>query len=157
MKFIRLATIAAAVALFVTACNNTTNTTNTSNAGMQPSPAASPAQKPSAQPSPAGELASARETFSQKCAVCHGPNGEGGVVDVGKKKLKVPSLREGHALGHPDEKLARQVTNGGDGMPPFKAKLTPDQINDLVRFIRHDLQGGAAAPASAATPAAPKS
>ncbi len=156
MKLIRLAMIAAAVALFVTACTDTTNTTNTSSTGAQPSPAASPLQKPSTQPSPADELASARETFSQKCAACHGPNGEGGIVDVGKKKLKVPSLREGHALGHPDEKLVRQITNGGDGMPPFKTKLTPDQINDLVRFIRHDLQGGAAAPKSAATPAAPK-
>jgi mono/diheme cytochrome c family protein len=30
---------------------------------------------------------------------------------------------------------------GGDGMPEFKDKLSPDEINLLVRFVRHEFQG----------------
>ena len=58
--------------------------------------------------------------------------------------LKVPSLKEGHALKHSDDALAKQISKGGGGMPPFKDKLTPEQINNLVRFIKRDIQGAAA-------------
>jgi mono/diheme cytochrome c family protein len=62
-------------------------------------------------------------------------------VKVDNTKLKVPNLTEGHALEHPDEKLVRQVTNGGDGMPKFKDKLSADEINALVHFVRVEFQG----------------
>jgi mono/diheme cytochrome c family protein len=65
-------------------------------------------------------------------------------VKIEGKPLKVPSLKEGHALKHTDEELAKQISKGGDGMPPFKDKLTPEQINNLVRFIHRDIQGNAA-------------
>lgn len=38
-----------------------------------------------------------------------------------------------------------QILKGGDGMPTFKEKLSRDDINHLVRFIREDLQGNARA------------
>lgn len=139
MKFIKLALIISAAAFFIIACNNQTTTNQSSNnAPAQPSPAASP--KPTATPD---EFAAARTTYSQVCSVCHGEQGEGGLKEIEKTKLKVPSLREGHVLSHNDEKLAQQISNGGDGMPPFKSRLKPEQINDLVRFIHHEFQGGA--------------
>ena len=55
-------------------------------------------------------------------------------------KLKVPSLREGHALKHKDEEFVKQITNGGDGMPKFGDKLSRDETIDLVRFIRKEFQ-----------------
>src|SRR5439155_22920837 len=55
---------------------------------------------------------------------------------------KVPNLREGHALKHPDSEFVKQITKGGDGMPAFGQKLKPEEINDMVRFIRHEFQGG---------------
>jgi mono/diheme cytochrome c family protein len=87
------------------------------------------------------EFAAARANYAKHCSVCHGDKGEGGIVKVEDKKLKVPSLREGHALGHPDEKFVKQITNGGDGMPKFSDKLSADEINAMVRFIRHEFQG----------------
>jgi len=142
MKFIKLALVVSAIALFIVACQNQPATNQTSNTTTtQPSPAASPKQ--TATPD---ELAQARTTYSQVCSVCHGEQGEGGLKEIEKTKLKVPSLREGHVLNHTDEKLAQQIGNGGDGMPPFKTRLKPEQINDLVRFIRRDFQGGATGP-----------
>jgi mono/diheme cytochrome c family protein len=99
-------------------------------------PAATPA--PKATPD---EFAFARANYAKHCSACHGDEGKGGLVKVEDKKLKVPSLREGHALHHPDADFVKQITNGGDGMPKFKDKLSPEEINAMVRFIRHEFQG----------------
>jgi len=61
-------------------------------------------------------------------------------------RLKVPSLREGHALRHPDSDFRKQIQAGGDGMPAFKDKLSSQQIDELIKFIRQEFQGGAAPP-----------
>jgi mono/diheme cytochrome c family protein len=88
------------------------------------------------------QFANARGYYAKDCQTCHGANGDGGPVKLDDgTRLKVPSLREGHALRHSDEEFVKQITKGGDGMPAFDKKLTPDQINDVVRFIRHEYQG----------------
>jgi len=93
------------------------------------------------------EFAAARELFAKNCQNCHGPTGTGGPVKLEDgTKLKVPSLREGHALRHPDSDYVKQINKGGDGMPAFKDKLTTQQIDELIRFIRHEIQGGMAPP-----------
>src|SRR5437868_4912708 len=94
------------------------------------------------------EFAAARSVYEKNCKGCHGETGNGGPVKLPDgTKLKVPSLREGHALHHPDSDFVKQITRGGDGMPAFEKKLTPDQINELIRFIRHEFQGGMTPPA----------
>jgi mono/diheme cytochrome c family protein len=103
-----------------------------------PAGATSPAAKATATPD---EFASARANFAKHCVACHGAEGEGGVKTVDDKKLKVPSLSTGHALKHTDEDFVEQIMKGGDGMPEFKDKLSPDEINLLVRFVRHQFQG----------------
>ena len=77
-----------------------------------------------------------RTLFERNCAVCHGPQGEGQQVGT----MTVPSLRTGAALTDPDEKLFRQIRDGGNGMPPSKFTLTDEQIQDLVRFVREEIQ-----------------
>jgi mono/diheme cytochrome c family protein len=89
------------------------------------------------------QFAAMRATFDKNCKSCHGETGKGGPVKLEDgTKLKVPSLCEGHALHHPDSDFVKQITKGGDGMPAFRDKLKPDEINDCVRFIRHEFQGG---------------
>ena len=88
------------------------------------------------------QFANARILYVKDCQTCHGATGEGGPVKLEDgTKLKVPSLREGHALRHSDEEFTKQITKGGDGMPAFADKLTSAQMNDLIRFIRHEYQG----------------
>ncbi len=122
--------------VFATACKqgSTTTPSNTSaKAGASSTP---------------DPFANARGYYAKDCQTCHGANGEGGPVKLEDgTRLKVPSLREGHALRHPDSDFVKQITKGGDGMPAFENKLTPDQINELIRFIRHEYQGGMTPPA----------
>jgi cytochrome c551 len=153
VRTFKLVLIFAVVIAFAVACETPAPTSNTTS---QSGPAASPAaSKPAA--TPADEFASARATFSQVCANCHGANADGGLFQPDKSKpaLKVPSLRTGHALNHTDEQMVKQINNGGEGMPAFKGKLSPEQINGLVQFIKHDFQGktAGAAPSPSAKPA----
>lgn len=161
MNFFKLALVMAFLVLFALACNNTTNTNQASNTGnsQTTTPAATPAAKQSsASPTPvADEFAHAGQVYAQNCAICHGDSARGGIVNIDGKKLKVPSLVEGHALKHTDESVTKRIANGGDGMPAFKDKLKPEEINEMTRYVRLKLQAGAAAPTASAPPAPPKS
>jgi mono/diheme cytochrome c family protein len=88
------------------------------------------------------QFASVRGIYQKECKSCHGDTGAGGPV---KQKdgttLKVPSLREGHAVRHDDADFMKQITKGGDGMPAFDQKLTPDQMSDMIKMIRKEFQG----------------
>jgi cytochrome c551 len=140
MKLTKLLIIALAFALFAIACGDSTGTNQTANTGTtQATPAASPKATATAKPD---ELAEAKTTFMQVCAACHQEKGEGGMVKIENKRLKVPSLLEGHGLTHTDAEFAKQIANGGDGMPAFKDRLKPEQIDALVKFIRRDIQAG---------------
>ena len=77
-----------------------------------------------------------RVLYERNCAVCHGPQGEGTQLGT----MKTPPLNSGAALTDPDEKFFKQVSDGGNGMPPFKYTLDDRQIEDLVRFIREEIQ-----------------
>ncbi len=87
-------------------------------------------------------FANARTLYTKDCQSCHGSTGEGGKAKLDDgSTVKVPTLRSGHALRHNDADYVKQITKGGDGMPAFDGKLTPDQMNEIVRFIRHEFQG----------------
>lgn len=133
MRSAKSVTILAVITLFTLACGDAGTNTNSA------APAGSPVTSlPTATPD---ALASARIHFQKNCADCHGGKGEGGLKEVEGKRFKVPSLRGGHALNHTDEKFVVQITEGDDEMPPFKDKLTTQEINDLVQFIRKEFQG----------------
>src|SRR5262249_16334454 len=87
------------------------------------------------------QFAVARPLYAKDCGECHGTEGEGKTTTIEGKRIKSPSLRTGHALKHPDEDYIKQIKKGGDGMPAFESKLSESQINDLIRFIRHEFQG----------------
>ncbi|HKO97162.1 MAG TPA: cytochrome c [Pyrinomonadaceae bacterium] len=104
--------------------------------GTSLTPGASPVSTPTNNPTPSEAFAN----FQKHCASCHG-DGDAGVVKVNEKTLRVPSLRKGHALGHTDEELEKQIAEGKDEMPAFKDKLSASEISDLVRYIRREFQG----------------
>jgi mono/diheme cytochrome c family protein len=132
MKSVTLRTVAVLFLLSTLGCNQRREETTTQ-------PAAAPT--PAASTPMTDEFAAARANFTKNCEPCHGATGEGGLVTIDNKRLKVPSFKAEHAMKHTDEQLIKQILNGGDGMPKFKDKLTPTEINDLVRFIHHQFQG----------------
>jgi mono/diheme cytochrome c family protein len=133
MRILTPALLVIATSLFAVACAKTDIATN------QTRPAASGASPAS---STLDEFAAVRAIFKKDCASCHADDGKGGAVKLDDgSMLRVPSLREGHAVKHNDEELVRQITDGGDGMPKFEDKLSLEQISDLMRFIRKEFQG----------------
>jgi len=82
-----------------------------------------------------GEVAvlNGAKIYKANCASCHGEKGEGA-------KKGIP-LVSGHALHHSEAEHIKQVTDGeGDKMPAFKDKLKPEEIAEVVKFVRNDLQ-----------------
>jgi cytochrome c553 len=75
--------------------------------------------------------------FRQNCAVCHGKEAYGKMVNG---KL-VPSLRSGDAAKRTRQEIYNQIANGKLPMPAFKGQLTESEINRMVRFVMEDLQG----------------
>ena len=131
MKLVSLVLTCITIILLATACTETVTPTNTSTpTGAAPAPSAS-----------VDELANARANYAKNCEACHGPKGEGGLVKVDNKQIKVASLKSEHAIKHTDEKLMKTITTGEEEMPAFKDKLKQDQIAEMVRFIRRNFQG----------------
>ena len=135
MKLILLALTCVAFALVGIACTETATPTNTATPRAAGSPAA---------PSPSAsvdELANARANYAKNCEGCHGPEGQGGLVKIDNKQLKVPSLKAEHAIKHTDAEITDFITNGHEEMPAFKDKLTPAEVTELVRYVRKTYQG----------------
>ena len=132
MTLAKLAMIAIAGGVLVSACSK-----KEAVKAVKPQPA----QSVTASPTP-DEFAAARATFVKDCAVCHGDTGEGKTAVIDGKKIKAPSLRTGHALGHSDVDFVKQITKGGDGMPAFEKKMSAKQIDEMIHFIRREFQLG---------------
>jgi mono/diheme cytochrome c family protein len=138
MKLVSLVLTCVAVTLISLACAATTTTTTNTAA---PNRAASPAPSAAAA-APGDEFAAARTNFAKHCEGCHGPSGEGGPVKTpDNKTIKVPSLKAPHAMRHSDDELVKTITNGEEEMPAFKDKLKPEEITEMVRFVRKHFQG----------------
>jgi mono/diheme cytochrome c family protein len=151
MRRLKLGLLFCAAALPAGACATATNTgtqignSNRTVTVTNGNTAATPA------PTAAGadDLAAARATFKATCVNCHKENGEGGVAELDEGvKLKVPSFKTEHSIGHTDQQFARKIANGDkeEGMPAFRDRLTPEQINALVRFIRTEFQSAGPKP-----------
>lgn len=82
------------------------------------------------------QLSASAQLFQRNCAVCHAKDGSGGQLEG----QEVPNLKAEHARSLTDEQLTAQIFNGGKRMPAFKYTLTDEQIEQLVRFIRQELQ-----------------
>jgi mono/diheme cytochrome c family protein len=144
MRRLKLGLLFSAAA-FPAACATATNT-NTS-IGNSNRTAVVNSGGSAATPAPpaagADDLASARATYKAACVNCHKENGEGGVAELDEGvRLKVPSFKTEHSIQHTDQQFARKIANGDkdEGMPAFQGRLSPEQINALVRFIRSEFQ-----------------
>jgi mono/diheme cytochrome c family protein len=75
--------------------------------------------------------------FRQHCAVCHGPEADGRTLDDGKV---VPSLREGEFKAKTDAEIYKQISQGGNGMTPFRDQLTERELQMMADFVRKRLR-----------------
>jgi cytochrome c553 len=76
---------------------------------------------------------SARSTFSNTCATCHGQNG---IPTAVGKSLNAPDLGSADVQNHTNAQLQQIISDGKGNMPSFKGNLSEAQINSLVTYIR---------------------
>ena len=69
------------------------------------------------------------ELFAQNCARCHGEDAHGG------RGPNLTSPKRQAKWKSSDEKIVKQITNGGIFMPAFKKKLVPDQIKSTAEYV----------------------
>ena len=80
------------------------------------------------------------DLYSDKCAGCHGDDGKGH-TKMGKKYHAPDFTKAKWQAKAKDDELVHVIENGviEDGkvhMPPWKEKLTPQQVTDLAKFTR---------------------
>ncbi|HJT51403.1 MAG TPA: cytochrome c [Nitrosospira sp.] len=107
-------------------------------------PAAAPAEQPKknleARKLGAEKIKRGEEVYRKNCANCHGPNGEAtpGWRTPGPDGRYPPPPLDGsaHAWHHSTETLEKMIREGGPGMPAWAGKLTDQQIDDVIVWIK---------------------
>jgi mono/diheme cytochrome c family protein len=75
----------------------------------------------------------AEATYKAKCAMCHGPDGKGETA-MGKK-MEIKDFASADVQKKSDADLSGIITNGKAKMPAYKT-LTPEQVKDMVAYLR---------------------
>ena len=75
--------------------------------------------------------------FKQHCAICHGPEGDGKTLDDG---TVVPSLRVGEFKRIGEAAIYEQISEGGNGMTPFRTQLTERELRLLTDLVNNKLR-----------------
>jgi len=69
------------------------------------------------------------ELYSNLCATCHGNNRQGGLG---------PALTPTVLQGESSSNIANVISDGMGIMPGYSTKLTAEQINDLVNYLKNE-------------------
>jgi mono/diheme cytochrome c family protein len=97
-------------------------------------------------PAPAaGDAAAGQKIYVDRCARCHGENGEGNGPDLAKLHPSSSPVNWTRAVvmrQWSDKEIVDIITKGGKAvgsspvMPPFGGKLSEAQIQNLLAYIR---------------------
>jgi cytochrome c6 len=72
--------------------------------------------------------------YKTKCAACHGPDGKGETA-IGKAN-KLRDFGSAEVQKQSDEELSEMIGKGKGKMPAYGKSLKPEQIKDLVAYVR---------------------
>lgn len=76
------------------------------------------------------DVAAAEATYKAKCAMCHGADGKG------KESMKTRDLGSADVQKQTDAELTNIITNGKPPKMPAYKTMSPDQVKDMVAYIR---------------------
>jgi mono/diheme cytochrome c family protein len=83
---------------------------------------------------PAQAQSGGEAVYKAKCVACHGADGKGETT-VGKAN-KVRDLGSADVQRQSDDELAAIIGNGKGKMPAYGKSLKPEQIKELVAYLR---------------------
>ena len=76
----------------------------------------------------------AAKLYKTNCALCHSADGSGD--SPSGKALHAKDLRSEEVQKQSDEALSEVITKGKGKMPAFGAKIKPDDVTNLVSYLR---------------------
>ncbi len=82
----------------------------------------------------AGPASAGEPVYKARCSICHGTDGAGH-TPIGKIQ-KVPDLRSPEVQRDSDVELTEIITHGKRKMQAYKDRLTPEQIQQVVAYVR---------------------
>jgi mono/diheme cytochrome c family protein len=71
--------------------------------------------------------------YKTKCQICHGPDATGSQAG---KKLGVKDFQSAEVQKQPEAELLEIARKGKGKMPAYEAKLTNNQLADLIKLMR---------------------
>jgi mono/diheme cytochrome c family protein len=84
-----------------------------------------------------GNTENGKAIFGQNCAVCHGSGGDGqGIGAAGMSPPPANFTDPEFWKDKTDTFLAHVISNGIGQMPGWSESLTPDQIRDVIAYIK---------------------
>ncbi len=72
--------------------------------------------------------------YKQKCAACHGADGQGDTA--AGKSMKIRSFADPEVAKMSDDELAGAIEKGKGKMPAYGKSMKPDEIKAMVAYIR---------------------
>lgn len=85
--------------------------------------------------SPAGDSARGKAVYQRNCAICHHSASTAKKIGPGLKGIyKRDKFADGKAVS--DENMRVWIEDGGKDMPQFKNTLKPQQILDLIAYMK---------------------
>lgn len=85
--------------------------------------------------SPAGDVARGRSVYQRYCVICHHPASTAKKIGPGLKGVyQQKTFADGRAVN--DDNMRNWIEEGGKDMPQFKNSLKPQQILDLIAYMK---------------------
>jgi cytochrome c len=83
-----------------------------------------------------GAVARGKDTFDKKCAICHYADNDQKKIGPGLKGISKRGTFTVNNNKVTDETLRTWIENGDTLMPPFKDVLDPQQIKDVIAYVK---------------------
>ena len=84
----------------------------------------------------AAAVSRGKSLFQQKCSICHYDTSDQKKIGPGLKGLSKRGSFSVNGNKINDESLKTWIENGDQLMPPFKDVLEPEQVKDVVAYVK---------------------
>jgi cytochrome c len=84
----------------------------------------------------AAAVSRGKTVFQQKCAVCHYDTSDQKKIGPGLKGISKRGTFSVNGNKITDESLKAWIENGDQLMPPFKDALEPEQLKDVIAYVK---------------------
>jgi cytochrome c2 len=96
----------------------------------------SAAKKSASHSGAAGSATKGKEVFDKKCALCHFADKDTKKIGPGLKGLSKRGTFSVNGNKVTTEALTTWIENGDSQMPPFKDVLEPQEIKDVIAYVK---------------------